>query len=476
MKILFVASEAFPFVKTGGLGDVAYALPKALKAMGHDVRVVIPKYSHIHEEYQKDLKFIKSGTVAMNWRRQYAGLFEAKYEGLSYYFIDNESFFKRDGYYGYFDDGERFAFYAKAVLDMVCQNQFVPDVLHINDWHTAPIAMLVKDKMYSQSNIKNIKTVFTIHNLKYQGIFPLNMLCDFYGIDGDYYLNSERLEFNGNINFMKMGIVYADIVTTVSKTYAEEIKYPYYGEGLEGIIATRDVKGIVNGIDYKVYDPAKDEDIFENYSVKTAVEGKRKNKKILQGLLRLKNDPDLPLVAMVTRLVKNKGLDLVLAVAEEIIASGAQLIVLGTGDAKYEDEFKRLDGYYPEMISANIYFDLKMATRIYSSSDIFLMPSLVEPCGIGQLIAMRYGSIPVVRQTGGLMDTVDPYNQFEDTGNGFGFMNSNAHEMLFKLKDALELYRDKPKWENMIKRAMTTDLSWNYSAKQYSKLYKSLLD
>ncbi len=473
MKILFVVSEAFPFVKTGGLGDVAYALPHALKKMGHDVRVVLPKYSSISKPIDTELNFIKYDYISMNWRREYSGLFYATYNGVMYYFIDNEKYFKRNGYYGFYDDGERFSFYSKAVLDIICQDEFIPDILHINDWHTAPIALLLKDNMYKNSIITNTKTVFTIHNLKYQGIFPIDMLCDFYGIDNSY-LTSDKIEFNGNINFMKMGIVYADKVTTVSPTYAREIKYDYFGEQLEGIIAQYDIIGILNGVDYQLYNPSVDEFIFEKYNIDNASNIKKKNKTMLQSLLGLKIDANIPLIAMVTRLVDHKGIDLVLEVIEEIMQMGVQFIVLGTGDKKYEDKIKCMGSYFPEMFSDNIYFDAQMAARIYASSDMFLMPSLIEPCGIGQLIAMRYGSIPIVRQTGGLMDTITPYNKYEDSGNGFGFQNINAHEMLCTIGSALELYRDNIKWENMIKRSMSTDVSWDHSANQYEMLYKSL--
>lgn len=475
MKILFVASEAVPFAKTGGLADVAYALPKALLDNGHEVCVVIPKYMHMHIPKDIKLEFLKSQDISMNWRVQYAGLFKANYNGLTYYFIDNEAHFKREGYYGYFDDGERFSFFSKAVLDLITEDVFTPDIIHINDWHTAPIALLIKDDMYAGTRSSQMKSVFTIHNLKYQGIFPKDMLSDFYGISDDYQV-PELIEFNGNINFMKLGINLADQVTTVSKTYASEIRYPYFGEQLEGVVASRDVRGIINGLDCDLFNPETDQNIFENYTVADALEKKRKNKMMLQRLLRLKTNPDIPMVAMVTRLVEQKGLDLVIHIAEELVKSGAQLVVLGTGEQRYEEALKSIDSYHPEMMSANIYFDITMASRIYASADIFLMPSLVEPCGIGQLIAMRYGTIPVVRQTGGLMDTVEPYNKYEEKGNGFGFLNANAHEMLFTLNDAIDVYRDKHRWQKIVERAMSADHSWKNSAQAYENLYCELVN
>lgn len=476
MKVLFVTSEAVPFAKTGGLADVAYSLPKALKAMGHDVRIVMPKYKNLPKEFEPQISLVKTYQVQMNWRTQYAGVLTCEYNDLTYYFIDNEHFFNRDGQYGYFDDGERFAFYSKAVLDTVCMDIFTPDIIHANDWHTGPIPLLIKDGMYANTKIANIKSVFTIHNLRYQGYFPLDMLGDFYGLDSSY-LTPDKIEIFGNINFMKAGLVYADHVTTVSKTYANEIKFPYYGERLEEVVSGigHKLTGIVNGLDYEQYNPEKDSVIFETYTVQDAIEKKRKNKMMLQRLLRLKCDPDIPMIAMVTRLVEQKGVDLLLHVLDEMVHLPCQVVILGTGDKQYEEALRSLDSFHPDMVSANIFFDNTMASRIYASSDLFLMPSLVEPCGIGQLIAMRYGSIPIVRQTGGLMDTVEPYNRFNDTGTGFGFLNANAHEMLFTIKEALGIYKDKARWRGIVQRAMETDVSWSVSAKEYEDLYKNLV-
>lgn len=476
MKILFVASEAVPFAKTGGLADVAYSLPKALTALGHDVRIIMPLFKNISNEKKKTFKFLKSYLVGMNWRNQYAGVFEGEYNGLTYYFIDNEYYFLRDGFYGYYDDAERFAYFSKAVLDTVCQDIFVPDVIHLNDWHSAPIALLLKDPLYQGSHVTKIKSVFTIHNLKYQGVFPPQVLGDFYGLDHSY-LTFDKIEFNGNVNYMKAGLNYADTVTTVSKTYANEIKFPYYGERLESVIAavSHKMHGILNGLDYDQYNPSTDPVIFETFDASNAYEMKRKNKMMLQRLLRLKCDPELPMIGMVTRLVDDKGIDLVLHVLDEILQLPAQVVVLGTGEQKYEEALKSIASFYPEYMSANIFFDNTMASRIYASCDLFLMPSLVEPCGIGQMIAMRYGSIPIVRQTGGLMDTVEPYNKYTQEGAGFGFLNANAHEMLFTIKEAVNLYQQPEVWQDMIQRAMAVDTSWEASANQYVALYQALL-
>lgn len=478
MKILFVTSEAVPFAKTGGLADVAFSLPRAIKKLGHDIRIVMPMYKNIINNYSNQFNFVKSYGVPMNWRHMHAGVFEYQNDGITYYFIDNQQFFNRDGYYGYPDDGERFAFFSKAVLDTVCADIFEPDIVHLNDWHTAPIALLMKDVMYSDAKIKNAKSIYTIHNLHYQGIFPANMLGDLYGLDNSY-LTSDKIEFNGNLNFAKIGIVYADIVNAVSRTYANEIKYEYFGEKLEGVIAANEYKlrGIVNGLDQDQYDPNKDQNIFVNYDTDDVVEKKKINKTTLQRLLRLDVNPDIPMVAMITRLVEQKGVDLVLRVLNEMIGLPVQFVVLGTGERMYEEALKALDSYHSSKMSANIYFDNALASRIYAASDIFLMPSLVEPCGLGQLVAMRYGSIPVVRQTGGLMDTVLPYNKYEDTGNGFGFMNINAHEMLDVIKNAVNVYyNDRDSWDRLVKRAMENDSSWDKSAREYVECYESLLN
>lgn len=476
MKILFVASEVVPFAKTGGLADVAYSLPKAIKKKGHDIRVVMPLYKNIDEKYKKDFKFIKSYGVPMNWRYQYAGIFEYELDGIVYYFIDNESFFKRDGFYGYPDDGERFAYFSKAVLDTICIDIFKPDVIHLNDWHTAPIALLLKDKMYENASIRNAKTIYTIHNLKYQGIFPLDMLCDLYGIDYSY-LTPEKIEFNNCLNFSKIGIVYSDVVNTVSKTYANEIMYDFYGEGLQGVLKANEHKltGIVNGIDEEQYNPKNNSNLFECYDINDFEKNKKRNKTMLQSFLRLKVDPNIPLISMVTRLVDMKGIDLVLAMIDEIMNIPVQFIVLGTGEYRYEQAFREIANRYPDRFSANIYFDNKLSDRIYAGSDIFLMPSNVEPCGIGQMIAMRYGTLPIVRQTGGLYDTVLPYNKFENTGNGFGFMNINAHDMFNVIREAVNVYtNDKNAWIELQKRAMLSDNTWNVSAEEYIKLYKKV--
>jgi starch synthase len=475
MKVLFCVSESFPFVKTGGLADIAHSLPKAMRAMGHDVRVILPKYGAIDESFTSRFKFIGSFTVKMNWRNQYAGVFHYNYDGIPFYFIDNEYYFKRDKFYGYFDDGERFAFFSRAILNSIEILDFKPDILHLNDWHTAPSAALLS-QYRNNKKFENIKTVFTIHNLKYQGIFPKEVLTDLLDLDDSYYTD-DKFEFHGNINFLKSGLAFSDKVTTVSETYAKEIQYPYYGEHLDGLLASIDhkMKGIINGIDYDEYNPQTDELIFFNYSMET-LDQKVRNKKMLQTLFRFKEDENIPVIAIVTRFVEAKGLDLLIHILDELLSNyDVQLIALGNGNKEYEESLRYFASKYPDKMSANIFFSNDLAHKLYSGADVFLMPSQYEPCGLSQMISMRYGTIPIVRQTGGLKDSVVSYNKFTEEGNGFGFVNFNAHEFLFIIKDALKLYHDKEKWTKLMKNAMKSDNSWSSSAKEYERLYNDLL-
>lgn len=475
LKVLFVASEAVPFIKTGGLADVAGSLPKELQIQGIDVRVVIPKYSNIPEKYTSKMKNIHKGIVNVAWRQQYCGVEYLEYDGIKTYFIDNEQYFKRSELYGYDDDAERFSFFCRAVLDMLPQIDFIPDVVHCNDWHTGLISVILKAEHADSEIYANIRTVYTIHNLKYQGIFGKEIMGDVLGLDWKYY-NEGGLECDNCVNFMKGGIVYSDYITTVSDTYAKEIQYQYYGEGLDGLLRERwqDLRGIVNGIDYDIYNPKTDKKIFVNYE-QTTIEKKAANKVKLQEQLGLPMRRDVPMLAIVARLVAAKGLDLVAHIIDELVQNeDVQLVVLGTGDKEYEDLFKTLAWHYPTKVSANITFSNDLAHRVYAASDIFLMPSQYEPCGIGQLIALHYGSIPVVRETGGLKDTVQNYNKYAKVGNGFTFPNYNAHEFLFTIKRALGYYSDSSIWEKIVENAMNSDYSWKQSAKQYKELYHSL--
>ncbi len=475
MKILYVAAEAVPFAKTGGLADVAGSLPKALKADGVDVRVIMPKFGKIPEAYRNAMEHVYDGELPVAWRKKYVGLDKYELDGVTYYFVDNEEYFNREGFYGYDDDAERFSFFSRAVLDLLPAMDFWPDVIHTNDWHAGLVNVFLKLEHMGDARYERIKTVYTIHNLKYQGVFPKDVMPDVLGLDWKYFNNGD-LEFYDAVNFMKGGIIYADAITTVSKTYAKEIQYPYFGEHLDGLLRSReqDLSGIVNGIDYSVYNPRTDKYIFETYD-EESLDRKLDNKTELQKSLGLPVRRNVPLIAIVSRLVEPKGMDLVVRMMDEILQhEDIQLVVLGTGEKRYEDWFKGLARRYPKKVSVNIYFSNELAQRIYAGADIFLMPSNYEPCGIGQLIALRYGTIPVVRQTGGLKDTVQQYNKYTQEGNGFVFENYNAHEMMYALKRALSFYGNYEIWHKIQLNAVQADYSWKRSAKEYEALYERL--
>ncbi|WP_100488085.1 glycogen synthase GlgA [Sporolactobacillus pectinivorans] len=475
MHVLFAASECVPFIKTGGLGDVVGALPKALKDENVQVSVILPKYADMPSEFSDKLTFLRHIDVPVGWRRQYCGIHYFDEEGIRYFFLDNEYYFKRHGCYGYYDDGERFAFFSRAVLEALAYLDGKPDVIHCHDWQTGPICALLKSGHYKDNPFyQNIRTVFTIHNLKYQGVYPEHVLKELLDLDYGFFTMG-GLEFYGCVSYMKAGLAYADSLTTVSKTYAEEIQMPYYGENLDGFLRSRsgDLHGIVNGIDRERYNPAADSLLFAPYG---SAEGKSVNKTELQKQLNLRIDNRTPLVAMITRLAEQKGIDLVLRIFHELMNSGIQFVLLGTGEQDYESAFRSLEGRYPGSVSINTYFDDGLARKIYAASDLFLMPSKFEPCGIGQLLALRYGSLPVVRETGGLKDTVIPYNELNDKGYGFSFTNYNAHDMLYTINRALGFYKSDPKkWNELVKRALNLDFGWQTSAREYKNLYESLV-
>ena len=481
MKVLYVASEANPFVKTGGLADVAGSLPKALKKQGVDVRVIIPKFGKISEEIRNKMEHVYDGQINVSWRSKYVGIDKYELDGLTFYFVDNEEYFYREGLYGYDDDAERFSFFCRAILNCLPAIDFFPDVINCNDWQSALVPVFLKLEHMGDERYAAIKTIYTIHNLKYQGVFPKDVMGDVLGLDWKYFNNGD-LEFYDAVNFMKGGIIYADYVSTVSKTYAQEIQYEYFGEHLDGLLRARkdDLYGIVNGIDYDVYNPATDKDLFvryDNTDAYNAFERKGDNKVKLQEILGLPQNRKVPVVSMVTRLVAAKGLDLVVRMMDELLQhEDFQFVLLGTGDKVYEDWFKGLAWRFPQKVSTNIYFSNELAQRIYGASDIFLMPSNYEPCGIGQLIAMRYGAAPVVRETGGLKDTVHQYDKYESTGNGFVFSNYNAHEMMYALKRALSTYGNFDIWIKIVSNAMTSDYSWTESAREYKELYQQLIN
>lgn len=475
LKVLFVAAEVVPFAKTGGLADVAGSLPKELKAQGVDVRVVMPKYSAIAEQYKAAMKLELETSVNVGWRHKYCGVQSLEHDGVTTYFIDNEDYFARDGFYGYEDDAERFSFFSRAVLDMLPQIDFIPDVIHINDWHTGLVSVFLKLEHAQNEQYKNIRTLYTIHNLKYQGVFPKAIMDDVLGLDWKYFNNGD-LEFFDAVNFMKGGIIYADYITTVSQTYAKEIQYEYFGEKLNGLLQSRaqELSGIVNGIDYDEYNPATDPFLVQNYDSNTSFK-KVNNKEALQKELGLSVHRNRPMMAIISRLVEAKGLDLIVRVMDEILSTEkVQLVVLGSGDKEYEDWFRGLAWRFPTKVSVNIGFNNELAHRIYAASDLFVMPSQYEPCGIGQLIAMHYGTIPVVRETGGLKDTVTPYDKYAKSGHGFTFANYNAHELLYAIKRGLDNYNNQSIWQEIVKNAMETDYSWKKSAEEYCRLYNRL--
>ncbi|MGE8077584.1 glycogen synthase GlgA [Peribacillus loiseleuriae] len=474
MNILYAASECAPFIKTGGLGDVIGALPKALQQQGVEVTVILPKYSDLANQYKNQLELVKIIDVPVGWREQYCGIEKLEYEGITIYFLDNEYYFKRHGSYGYYDDGERFAFFSRAVLEALPHLDKKPDIIHCHDWQTGPIPVLLKAHYRNHPFYQGIKTVFTIHNLRYQGVYPKNVLAELLDLS-ELYFHMDGLEFNGNVSYMKAGLAYADYLTTVSPTYANEIQMPYYGENLDGFLRQRswNLRGIVNGIDLDTYNPALDSALFSGYD---SYEGKMENKRLLQKQLGLPVNEEIPVISMVTRLVDQKGIDLVLHVMEDILKQNVQVIVLGTGEEHYEWAFKDLAHRYPDQVSAQIYFDEGLSRKIYAGSDLFLMPSHFEPCGIGQLLALRYGTLPLVRETGGLKDTVIPYNELSDQGNGFSFSNYNAHDMLYTIERAVWYYRYQPKkWKELVERAMSIDYSWDASSKEYKELYEILV-
>jgi len=475
VNVLFVVSECVPFVKSGGLADVAGALPKQLRKLGTDVRVIMPKYVTIRESDKKEMKKIAELVVKVGWRRQYCGIEMLEREGVIYYFVDNEYYFQRHLLYGHYDDGERFAYFCRAVLDALPALPFRPDIIHCHDWHTGMIPFLLREQYRKNPFYEQIRTVFTIHNLQFQGIFPREILGDLLNLS-DHYFTIEHLEFYGNVNFMKGALVAADIITTVSPTYKEEIQTEYYGERLDGLLRARrhDLIGILNGIDDERYDPKTDPFIAAPYDVQT-IARKQANKRALQQYFGLPVRENVPIIAMVTRLTKQKGLDLVKCVFHEIVAEDVQFILLGTGDAEFEQFFRAMEATYPNKVKAYIGFHEELAHQIYAGADLFLMPSKFEPCGLSQMIALRYGTIPIVRETGGLNDTVQSYNEFTGEGNGFSFTNFNAHDMLYTIRRALAFYKEKQVWEKLMQEAMGGDYSWRQSALEYHKAYADLV-
>lgn len=478
MKVLFVASEAAPFIKTGGLADVVGTLPVALAKAGVSVRVIIPKYRLIAQEYKEAMRHVCHFTVKLGWREQYCGIETLMYEGVRFYFVDNEYYFGRDLVYGNtdIDECERFCFFNRAVIEAISRINYRPDIIHANDWQSGMIPMLLNTQYRHIPDYADIRTVFTIHNLRYQGLFPWEWVNDLLSIDAKYY-SPQYLEFYNCLSFLKAGLVFSDRVTTVSPTYAHEITTAFYGERLDGVL--REVQmhgrlsGILNGIDNNVYNPETDTSIRAGFSV-DSLDNKALCKEALQEEMLLDKRPDVPLITMVTRFADHKGLELVEHVIDDILRMDVQFAVLGTGSERYVNLFRSIAARNVGRASVKVELNDALARRMYAGGDIFLMPSLFEPCGIAQLIAMRYGTIPVVRETGGLRDSVEPYNKFTNEGTGFSFSNYNAHEMLFTLERAVDYFHNKDVWNALVKRAMQKDFGWASSAKLYMKLYRDV--
>ena len=472
MKVLYVASEALPFAASGGLADVAGSLPQALRRRKVACRVVMPLYGTISNEMRANMKFITNIMVPVSWRRQYCGIYEAKAGGVIYYLIDNEYYFKRGTLYGHYDDGERYTFFSRAVLEILPYIDFKPDIIHCNDWQSALVPVYYSTIYANREGYTGIKTVFTIHNIQYQGKYGNDVLGDLFGLGEEY---TSLLQFGDCLNLMKGGIECANKVTTVSNTYANEILDPWFSHGLDTILRDRSYKlsGILNGIDTIGYDPETDKDIFVNYSAKDP-SGKAKNKAALQEVFGLPVRDDVPVMGIVTRLVAHKGLDLIKRIMWDLLAStDMQLVVLGSGDWEYEAFFKELASNFPGKVGLRIGFVPDMARKIYAGSDLFLMPSKSEPCGLSQMVALRYGSVPIVRETGGLKDTIT--DSGDGKGNGFTFKSYDAYDMLDAINRALAAYSNREYWSKLVERALKCDNSWGKSAKEYIKLYESLM-
>ena len=478
-NILFAASESVPFIKTGGLADVVGSLPKNLDKELFDARVIMPKYTCIPEKFRNEMTYIGSFYMEFNRRNRYVGVMSLVYEGITYYFVDNEEYF--GGSYPYGDmlwDIEKFGFFSKAVLSVLPMIDFRPDIIHCHDWHSSLVPVYLKTLFAANEYYRGIKAIMTIHNLKFQGTWDIGTVRAITGLPDELF-TPDKLECFKDANCLKGGIVYSDAVTTVSETYVEETKTPFYGERLDSLLwARRDAYyGIVNGIDYDSFNPKTDKAVPHNYGTEDFAEKKRLNKLELQKQLGLREADNMMLIGIVSRLTDQKGFDLIGRVFEELIQDNIQFVILGTGEWKYEEMFRYFAGKYPDKVSANTLYSDELARRIYAASDAFLMPSLFEPCGLSQLISLRYGTLPIVRETGGLKDTVKAYNEFENSGTGFSFANYNAHEMMATVRYAENIYYGHyERWNQMVKRALEQDFSWKNSAIKYEKLYMQLLE
>ena len=475
MKILYAASEAVPFCKTGGLADVAGSLPEALAAQGAEVAVVLPLYQKVRERFGSQLTFECYDYVDLAWRHSYCGLFSLEKDGVTWYFLDNEQYFNRPELYGYMDDGERFGFFSRAVVRMLPHFRFWPDVLHCNDWQTALVPIYLKDDGVREERFRSIRTVLSIHNIEYQGRYGRQTLGDLFGLDHGW-ADDGTILMDGDVNLLKGAILCADAVNAVSPTYANELKMPYFAHRLDGIMRRCGYKlsGVLNGIDVKRYDPATDSHIAANYTAEDMA-GKQADKAELQKLMGLRQEPYVPIVGIVSRLVSHKGLDLVCEVLHDMMELPMQLVILGKGDRKYEEFFQWAANQYPGRMAVRLDYNEELSMAIYAGADLFLMPSRSEPCGLSQMIAMRYGTVPIVRETGGLKDTVTPYEAWRDSGNGFTFANYASSDMLYVIREAVYLYKDYPDaFARLRARAMACDFSWARSAGEYLHIYSAV--
>ncbi len=476
-RILFAASECVPFIKTGGLADVVGALPKYLDKNQFDVRVIMPYYTCIPSKFRDKFRYVTHFYMDFGKRivGTHVGIMEYEYDGVKFYFVDNDYYFKCNTPYSS-DlkwDIERFTFFCKAVLAIMPVVNFCPDIIHCHDWQASLIPVFLKSTFASHPFYNHTKSIMTIHNLRFQGIWNIDTFKYNTNLP-DYMFTPDKLEYKKDANMLKGGLVYADYITTVSETYADEIKYPFYGEGLDGLLRAKkmQLRGIVNGIDYNIFNPATDEHIYAKYSNKSFRKGKAENKRRLQEQLGLPQNPNKYMIAIISRLTDQKGLDLVQYAIERILDSNTQLVVIGTGESRYENMFKHYAWKYKDRVSANILYSDDLAHKLYAGADAMLVPSLFEPCGLTQLMSLRYGTVPIVRETGGLKDTVEPYNEFEGTGTGFSFKNYNAEEMLSVINYSKKVFFETPKeWDKIVKRGMEKDFSWNSSAKQYEGIY-----
>lgn len=476
-KILFAAAEGAPFFKTGGLGDVAYALPKELARQGVDIRVVLPNYVQMPEKYKAQLQELVHFRFQLGVKNVYCGIKYLELEGIKYYFIDNLAYFDRQALYGEWDDGERFGFFSTAIIEMLEVIDWIPDIIHCNDWHTAMVPVLLVDRYHWKNRLRHIRKVFTIHNLRFQGVFEPSILSNVFGTGYNTYTH-DGLKWHDRVNFMKGAINFSDIVTTVSPSYAQEIMTPEFGEGLEGTLRYNQwkVRGIINGIDYDDNNPETDPLIPAHFNQENLA-GKAQNKAALQASLGLSQDPNVAMIGVVSRLTDQKGFQLVQERMEELLSQAhVQVVILGTGDPEFEHSFRCFESKYPDKMRALIKFDLKTAQLIYAASDLFLMPSAFEPCGLSQMMSMRYGTLPIVHETGGLKDTVQPYNEFTQEGTGFSFWGFDSWQLLSTIYLALTVYYQRPDhWHRLIQNAMSKDFSWQGPTQEYLNVYDQLL-